>query len=133
MNASIKSYKDLRVFQNAMSAAMKVFQLTETFPAAEKHSLTDQLRRSSRSVCSNITRAWRKRLYKTPFIARLNDSEGEACETQVWLEFARQCQYLDDDLCAELEQAYDQIMGQLVKMMSQSEKWLIKKPVEADS
>jgi four helix bundle protein len=133
MNASIKSYKDLRVFQNAMSAAMKVFQLTETFPAAEKHSLTDQLRRSSRSVCSNITRAWRKRLYKTPFIARLNDSEGEACETQVWLEFARQCQYLDDDLCTELEQAYDQIMGQLVKMMSQSEKWLIKKPVEADS
>jgi four helix bundle protein len=133
MNEKIKSYKDLRVFQNAMNAAMKVFQLTETFPAAEKHSLTDQLRRSSQSVCSNITKAWRKRRYKTPFIARLNDSEGEACVTQVWLEFARQCQYLDDDLCNELDSAYDQIMGQLVKMMNQPDKWLIKKPAEAGS
>ena len=133
MNEKIKSYKDLRVFQNAMNAAMKVFQLTETFPAAENHSLSDQLRRSSRSVCSSITKAWRKRRYKTPFIARLNDSEGEACETQVWLEFARQCQYLDDDLCNELDSAYDQIMGQLVKMMNQADKWLIKKPAEAGS
>jgi four helix bundle protein len=63
----------------------------------------------------------------------LNDSEGEACETQVWLEFARQCQYLDDDLCGELDSAYDQIMGQLVKMMNQPDKWLIKKPAEAGS
>jgi four helix bundle protein len=133
MNEKIKSYKDLRVFQNAMNAAMKVFHLTETFPAAEKQCLTDQLLRSSRSVCSNITKAWRKRRYKTPFIARLNDSEGEACETQVWLEFARQCQYLDDDLCDELDSAYNQIMGQLVKMMNQADKWLIKKAVEADS
>jgi four helix bundle protein len=133
MNEKIKSYKDLRVFQNAMNAAMKVFHLTETFPAAEKQCLTDQLLRSSRSVCSNITKAWRKRRYKTPFIARLNDSEGEACETQVWLEFARQCQYLDDDLCDELDSAYNQIMGQLVKMMNQPDKWLIKKAVEAGS
>ena len=133
MNEKIKSYKDLRVFQNAMNAAMKIFQLTETFPAAEKHCLTDQLRRCSRSVCASITKAWRKRRYKTPFIARLNDSEGEACETQVWLEFARQCQHLDDDLCNELDSAYDQIMGQLVKMMNQADKWLIKKPAEADS
>jgi four helix bundle protein len=133
MNEKIKSYKDLRVFQNAMNAAMKVFHLTETFPAAEKQCLTDQLLRSSRSVCSNITKAWRKRRYKTPFIARLNDSEGEACETQVWLEFARQCQYLDDDLCDELDSAYNQIMGQLVKMMNQPDKWLIKKAVAAGS
>ena len=130
-NEKIKSYKDLRVFQNAMNAAMKIYDLTEKFPAAEKHSLTDQLRRSSRAVCSGITKAWRKRRFKTPFIARLNDSEGEACETQVWLEFARQCQYLDDDLCHELDSAYDQIMGQLVKMMNQPDKWLIKKPTEA--
>jgi four helix bundle protein len=133
MNEKIESYKDLRVFQNAMNVAMKVFHLTETFPAAEKQCLTDQLLRSSRSVCSNITKAWRKRRYKTPFIARLNDSEGEACETQVWLEFARQCQYLDDDLCDELDSAYNQIMGQLVKMMNQPDKWLIKKAVAAGS
>jgi four helix bundle protein len=88
--------------------------------------LTDQIRRSSRSVCSNITRAWRKRRFKTPFIAKLNDSEGESCETQVWIEFARQCKYLDDDACKDLDAAYDQIMGQLVKMISQPDKWLIK-------
>ena len=126
MTELIKSYKDLRVFQNAMNAAMKIFVLTEKFPSGEKHSLTDQMRRSSRCVCSNITRAWRKRRFKTPFIAKLNDSEGEACETQVWVEFARQCNYLDDDTCKDLEAAYDHIMGQLVKMISQPDKWLIK-------
>lgn len=130
MTDKISSYKDLRVFQNSMKAAMKIFQLTENFPPEEKYSMTDQLRRSSRSVCSNITRAWRKRRFKTPFIAKLNDSEGEACETQVWVEFARQCKYLDEDACKDLDSAYDQIMGQLVKMMNQPEKWLIKKPAE---
>ena len=126
MTEIIKSYKDLRVFQNAINAAMEIFHLTEKFPPEEKYCLTDQIRRSSRSVCSNITRAWRKRRFKTPFIAKLNDSEGEACETQVWIEFARQCKYLDDDACQDLDAAYDQIMGQLVKMISQPDKWLIK-------
>ena len=126
MTELIKSYKDLRVFQNAMNTAMKIFELTEIFPPEEKYSLTDQMRRSSRSVCSNITRAWRKRRFKTPFIAKLNDSEGEACETQVWVEFARQCNYLDDEECKDLDAAYDQIMGQLAKMISQPDKWLIK-------
>jgi four helix bundle protein len=130
MPDKINSYKDLRVFQNAMNTAMKIFQLTEKFPPEEKYSLTDQIRRSSRCVCSNITRAWRKRRFKTPFIAKLNDSEGEACETQVWIEFARQCNYLDDNACQDLDSAYDQIMGQLVKMMNQPDKWLIKKPPE---
>jgi four helix bundle protein len=133
MPDKINSYKDLRVFQNAMNAAMKIFQLTEKFPPEEKYCLTDQIRHSSRSVCSNITRAWRKRRFKTPFIAKLNDSEGEACETQVWVEFARQCNYLDDDTCKDLDSAYDQIMGQLVKMMNQPDKWLIKKPPEPEA
>jgi four helix bundle protein len=74
MTDKINSYKDLRVFQNAMKAAMKIFQLTAHFPPAEKYSMTDQLRRSSRSVCANITRAWRKRRFKTPFIAKLNEN-----------------------------------------------------------
>lgn len=126
MSEFIKSHKDLRVFQNAMNAAMKIYELSENFPPEERYSLTDQMRRSSRSVCSNITRAWRKRRFKTPFIAKLNDSEGEACETQVWVEFARQCSYLDDDDCNDLEHAYDQIMGQLAKMIGQPDKWLIK-------
>ncbi len=126
MSDKITSYRDLRVFQNAMHAAMEIFQLTEEFPPEEKYGLTDQMRLASRSVCSNITRAWRKRRFKTPFIAKLNDSEGQACETQVWIEFARQCKYLDDDTCEQLNAAYEQIMGQLVKMISQADKWLIK-------
>ena len=130
MPDKINSYKDLRVFQNAMNAAMKIFELTDKFPPEERYSLTDQIRCSSRSVCSNITRAWRKRRFKTPFIAKLNDSEGEACETQVWVEFARQCNYLEDDVCKDLDAAYDQIMGQLAKMISQPEKRMIKKPPE---
>ena len=129
MTDKIKSYKDLRVFQNAMSAAMEIFHLTEKFfPPEEKYSMTDQIRRSSRAVCSNITKAMRKRRFKTPFIAKLNDAESEACETQVWLEFARQCEYLDDEACQELHAAYDQIMGQLAKMIGQPDKWLIKNP-----
>ena len=126
MTNKIISYKDLRVFQNAMNAAMEIFHLSDKFPPDEKYGMTDQIRRSSRSVCSNITRAWRKRRFKTPFIAKLNDSEGEACETQVWIEFARQCEYLDDDACNELDAAYNQILGQLAKMIGQPDKWLIK-------
>ena len=126
MTDKINSYKDLRVFQNAMNAAMKIFILSKKFPPEEKYSMTDQIRRSSRYVCSNITKAMRKRRFKTPFIAKLNDSESEACETQVWVEFARLCNYLDDDACSDLEAAYDQIMGQLSKMISQPEKWLFK-------
>ena len=126
MTDKINSYKDLRVFQNAMKAAMKIFELTENFPPEEKYSMTDQLRRSSRCVCANITRAWRKRRFKTPFIAKLNDSEGEACETQVWVEFSRRCGYLGEKICSELDEVYDQIMAQIVKMINDADKWLIK-------
>ena len=123
----IESYKDLRVFQNAMDRAMQIFELTKSFPAEEKYSMTDQMRRSSRSVCSNTAEAWRKRRYRAAFISKLSDAEGEACETQVWIEFARRCGYLSDDVCDELDSAYDQILGQLVKMINEPEKWLINK------
>ncbi len=92
----INSYKDLRVSQNSMDAAMEIFQLTKTFPPEEKYSMVDQMRRASRSVCANnIGEAWRKRRYKAAFIAKLSDAESEACEIQVWLEFANKCNYLD--------------------------------------
>ena len=126
MTEKIKSYKDLRVFQNAMDAAMKIFQLTKPFPPEEKYAMTDQMRGSSRSVCSNLSEAWRKRRYKAAFIAKLNNSEGKACETQVWIEFARRCKYLGDDVCDDLHSAYDLILGQLVKMINEPDKWLIK-------
>ena len=126
MGEKINSYKELRVFQNAMNAAMKIFELTKTFPPEEKYSMVDQMRRSSRSVCSNIGEAWRKRRYKAAFIAKMSDAESEACETQVWIEFARRCEYLSDDICLELDTAYEQIIGQIVKMIDDADNWLIK-------
>jgi len=125
MGERIESYKDLRVFQNAMDAAMRIFELTKDFPPEEKYSMVDQMRRSSRSVCTNIGEAWRKRRYRVAFIAKLNDSESEACETQVWVEFARRCGYLEDGICQELDATYDEIMGQLVRMVVDADKWLI--------
>jgi four helix bundle protein len=125
MGERIESYKDLRVFQNAMDAAMRIFELTKDFPPEEKYSMVDQVRRASRSVCTNIGEAWRKRRYRAAFIAKLNDSESEACETQVWVEFARRCEYLEDETCQELDATYDEIMGQLVRMVIDADKWLI--------
>ena len=126
MGERINSYKELRVFENAMNAAMQIFEQTKTFPPEEKYSMVDQMRRSSRSVCANIGEAWRKRRYKAAFIAKLSDSESEACETQVWIEFARRCEYLEKTICDDMDTEYDQIMGQIVKMINEADKWLIK-------
>jgi four helix bundle protein len=122
----IKSYRDLRVYQNAMEATMEIFELTKAFPSEEKYSMVDQMRRSSRSVCTNIAEAWRKRRYRGAFIAKLNDAETEACETEVWLEIAVRCGYLDAEKSERLNDRYEQIMGQLVKMIEEPEKWLIR-------
>jgi len=88
LSEKIKSYRDLRVYQNAMDAAMEIYEISKQFPIEERYSLIDQIRRSSRSVCANLAEAWRKRRYKAAFIAKISDVETEACETQVWLEFA---------------------------------------------
>jgi four helix bundle protein len=91
----IKTHEDLRVYQMAFDAAIKIFELSKKFPIEERYSLTDQIRRSSRSVCANLAEAWRKRRYQAAFIAKLSDSEAEAAEVQVWLKFAVKCGYLD--------------------------------------
>jgi len=109
-----------------MEAAMEIFELTKRFPPEEKYSMVDQMRRSSRSVCTNIAEAWRKRRYKAAFIAKLSDAEGEACETQVWIEFAIRCKYLDGTNSETLSDRYEQIMGQIVKIIEQPDKWLIR-------
>jgi four helix bundle protein len=123
----IDSHKELRVYQQAMDAAMEIFRITKGFPAEEKFSLVDQIRRSSRSVCANIAEGWRKRRYKPAFVAKLSDAESEACETQVWLEFANRCGYLDVSKRTDMELTYNQIIGQLVKMIDNADKWLISK------
>lgn len=123
----IESYKDLDVFQRAMNLAMDIFERTKQFPKEEKYSLTDQVRRSSRSVCANISGAWRKRRYKAAFVSKLSDAETEACETQVWIELARRCKYLTDMAAACLDEECDHIIAQLVRMIDEPEKWLIKR------
>ncbi len=121
----IKSFKELRVYQNGFNAAMEIFQLTESFPPEERYSLTDQIRRSSRSVCTNAAEAWRKRRYQAAFIAKLSDAETEACETQVHLQFSVACKYLNSQIAARLEERYEQIISQLVVMIDNPEKWVI--------
>jgi len=132
MGDKINSYRELHVYQNAMDAAMEIFHLTKNFPVEERYSLTDQMRRSSRSVCANIAEARRKRRYKAAFIAKLSDAESEACETQVWIEFAHKCGYIGEALRDRMDKTYDQIMGQLVKMIDDPDKWLIRQPVERE-
>jgi four helix bundle protein len=122
----IESYRDLRVYRAAIDSAMRIFELTGAFPAEERYSMVDQIRRSSRSVCANIAEAWRKRRYKAHFISKLTDAESEAEETRVWLEFAWRCGYLSQPQVADLDAAYDGILAQLVRMISEPEKWTIR-------
>jgi four helix bundle protein len=104
---------------------MRIFELTKSFPIEERYSLTDQIRKASRSVCANIGEAWRKRRYRAHFISKLSDSEGEAEETRVWLEISRNCGYMSEADASDLDQKYDRILGQLVNMIDHPEQWII--------
>ncbi|GAB4380690.1 MAG: hypothetical protein Kow0042_30930 [Calditrichia bacterium] len=113
-----------------MEAAMEIFHLTKYFPVEERYSLVDQIRRSSRSVCTNIAESWRKRRYEAAFVAKLSDAETEACETQVWLEISYLCHYINQETLKKYDQIYDYIISQIVLMIDHPEKWLIKKSNE---
>ncbi len=121
----IKSHHELDVYKLAFKLAMEIFELTKSFPIEERYSLTDQIRRASRSVCSNIAEAFRKRRYPKSFIAKLSDSETEAGETQTWLEFSLACKYITNQTFEKLNSSYNNVLGKLVVMMNQSEKWSI--------
>ncbi|WP_139326135.1 four helix bundle protein [Chryseobacterium gambrini] len=120
---TIKFHQDLRVYQKSFDTAMEIYQLSKIFPKEERYSLTDQIRRSSRSVSANISEAWGKRKYEKSFTAKLTDSEGEARETQTWLQFALACNYINEEQFKILNNQYNQIIGMLVNMMSQSQNW----------
>ncbi|WP_394665581.1 four helix bundle protein [uncultured Chryseobacterium sp.] len=120
---TIKFHQDLQVYQKSFDTAMEIYQLSKIFPKEERYSLTDQIRRSSRSVSANISEAWGKRKYEKSFIAKLTDSEGEARETQTWLQFALACNYINEEQFKILNNQYNQIIGMLVNMMSQSQNW----------
>lgn len=121
----IRVHGDLEVYRMAFEAAMRIFECSKGFPVEERYSLTDQIRRSSRSVAANLAEAWRRRRYPAAFVQGLNRCEAEAAETQVWLEFAVKCGYLDREQGRALYAEYDHIIGKLVNMINHPETFLL--------
>ncbi|HEX5505571.1 MAG TPA: four helix bundle protein [Thermomicrobiales bacterium] len=118
-----RDFTELTVYQRAFDSAFEIFELTRRFPPEERYALTDQVRRSSRSICANIAEAWRKRRYPASFVSKLSDADAEAAETQVWLDMALRCGYLDAERHAELADRYRHINAQLARMMAQADLW----------
>ena len=121
----ITRHTELEVYQKAFSAAMQIFEFSKRFPAEEKFSLTDRIRRSSRAACANQAEAGRKRLYQAHFASKTTDSEAEAAETQTWIQFSVECGYLDRDVASELYREYESIIAILVSMRNHPEDWSI--------
>ena len=119
----IKTHHDLKVFQTSFETGMEVFELTKSFPKEETYSLTDQIRRSSRSVSGNIAEAFRKRRYPKSIVAKLSDSEGEAAETQVWLDYALACGYIRKETHDILHDKYDHVIAMIVNMINKPGNW----------
>ncbi|MEM9817076.1 MAG: four helix bundle protein [Cyanobacteria bacterium P01_D01_bin.6] len=121
----VRVYRDLEVYQTAFAAAMEIFEVSKRFPVEERYSLTDQIRRSSRSVCANLGEAWRRRRYQAAFIAKLYDCQAEATDTQIWLEFSVKCQYLEPETARKLYRNYDQVLGQLANVVKNAPIWIV--------
>ena len=119
----IRHFRDLEVYRRAFDAAMEIFQLTKRFPAEERYSLTDQIRRSSRSVCANLAEGWRKRKYQAVFRNKITDSMMEASETQCWLEFSLECDYILSSVFDKLDNEYEQIIAMLNSMEMNAQKF----------
>jgi four helix bundle protein len=129
---NIRSFRELKVWKKAMDLAMEIFEITKRFPPEEKYALTDQIRRSSRSVPANIAEAWRKRRYPAAFISKLNDAEGESAETQTHLEIAKRCGYVDPESASRLDNSCEETMAMLVSMIAHPDQWAIRRSNEVD-
>ncbi|MEX1349334.1 MAG: four helix bundle protein [Desulfobacterales bacterium] len=127
MADKIRSARDLEVYKIAFNAAMEIFQLTKDFPSEERYSLTDQIRRASRSVCSNLGEAWRKRRYPAVFTNKLTDAQQEASETQTWLDFCLACEYINQQTFERLDREYEKILGMLNTMEIKADKFCFPK------
>ncbi len=121
----ITRHTELDVYGRAFDAAMRLFELSKKFPREEMYSLTDQIRRSSRSVVANISEAWRKRRYQAAFVSKLSDAETEAAETQTWIQFATRCGYLAPTEADALQSEYESIIAMLVTMMNRADQWIL--------
>ena len=113
--------RELNVYRKAFDTAMEIFEISKDFPKEERYSLTDQIRRSSRSICANLSEAWRKRKYKAVFVNKLTDCTQEAAETQTWLEFALNCKYITKDVFEKLDERYEHIFAMLITMERKAE------------
>ncbi|MBI5857152.1 MAG: four helix bundle protein [Sphingobacteriales bacterium] len=116
-------YRKLIAYQKAFDLAMEIFEITKKFPPEEKYSLTDQVRRSSRSVCTNFVEAYKRRRYKDYFISKLNDSETENAETQVWLDFALACKYITSEKHLDLTAKNDEVAKLILYMINNPDKF----------
>lgn len=121
--SQINSFRDLIVYQKAYKLAMKIFEITNNFPKEEKYSLTDQIRRSSRSVTSNIAEAWAKKIYIKSFVSKLVDSLGEEYETENWLDYSKDCKYICDKTYSDLMKEYEEVRKMLISMINNPEKF----------
>jgi len=121
----IRTHRDLDVYQKAFDASMELFHTSRTFPREEQYALTDQLRRSSRSVCAHIAEAWRKRRYEKSFVSKLSDADGEGAEVQVWLEYAVECGYVGPETARPWYKTYNEVQAMLVAMMNDPRKWFL--------
>ena len=123
----IKHHWELDVYRLSMDASMEIFQTTKTFPKEEMYSLTDQIRRSSRSISASISEAWRRRKYEAVFVNKLNEAEGEAAETQTWIEYSVKCGYVTKRQGRELHRTYDRVLAMFTSMGNNPEPWLLRK------
>jgi four helix bundle protein len=119
------NHEELEVYKLAFESAMRIFHHSMKFPKEEKYSLTDQIRRSSRSVCANVAEAFYRRKYPKNFSSHLSDAIAEAAETRVWLNFSYSCHYLSEEDTNDLLETYSKIIGKLIVMYNQSDKWQI--------
>ena len=118
------SYKDLEVYKKAHALAMAIFEISKSFPAEEKYSLTDQVRRSSRSVCANLGEAYRRRKYPAHFLSKLTDSDAENTETEIWIQFAFDCKYINETNFRELSEKSSEVGRMIGYMLNHPDKFL---------
>ena len=123
--SKIESFKDLIVYQKAYKLAMEIFEISKSFPKEEKYSLTDQMRRSSRSVTSCIAESWAKRRYEKSFVNKLTDSLGEENETETWLDYSKDCRYIHEEIHKTLLIEYDEVRKMLISMINNADKWCL--------
>lgn len=121
--SQINGFRDLIVYQKAYRLAMEIFKITKTFPKEERYSLSDQILRSSRSVTSNIAESWAKRIYPKHFISKLTDALGEELETENWLDYSKDCKYIDIETYNKLLDAYDEVRKMLIAIINNPNKF----------